>query len=95
MSDQVIRIIDKIRPVLVRHGVNKAELFGSAARDEMDGKSDVDVLVELPRSSTLFEVVRLRRDLMGLLKREVDVVTYGALSSRLAPFILNDAIKII
>ena len=38
----------KILPVLTRHCCRRAGLFGSAARGDMHGESDVDILVELP-----------------------------------------------
>ncbi|HJZ04674.1 hypothetical protein A2634_03245 [Candidatus Amesbacteria bacterium RIFCSPHIGHO2_01_FULL_48_32] len=89
------QIISAIKPVLLKHGVMKAELFGSAARGEMGPGSDVDVLVELPKKTGLLDLIRLRRDLKTRLERNVDVVTYRALNSRLIPYVMADTMRVI
>lgn len=76
MDPQII--IKKIRPVLKKHGVLKADLFGSAIRGDMKADSDVDVLVKMPDKATLFGVGRLKIDLEQILSKNVDVVEYEA-----------------
>ena len=76
MDPQVI--IDKIKPVLKKHGVLKADLFGSASRGKMKTDSDVDVLVKMPEKTSLFGVGSLKIDLEQALLKNVDLVEYEA-----------------
>ena len=70
----------RIARLLREHGVVRAAIFGSFARGTPRPQSDLDLLVELPTGSTLFDLVQLRLDLIDALGRDVDVVTYGALN---------------
>lgn len=70
------RIAQVIRPVLKRYKVKKAELFGSVAYGGMTPDSDVDVLVELSKEVSLFDIVHLKSDLEREVGRKVDVVQY-------------------
>lgn len=67
-------------PILKKHGIIRASLFGSAARGEMNDNSDIDILVELPDSVHGYEYVSLKVDLQeeleSTLGRKVDVVEY-------------------
>ncbi|MCF7936594.1 MAG: nucleotidyltransferase domain-containing protein [Synergistales bacterium] len=57
-----------------RYGVTRIGLFGSFARDEATGESDVDIVVEMPPD--LLGAVALREELAGRLQVSVDVVRY-------------------
>lgn len=59
-----------------RHGVSNVRIFGSVARgDDRDG-SDVDLLVDaIPDVTTLFDIIRIRRDAETLLGVPVDIRT--------------------
>lgn len=89
------QIVAKIKPVLLKYGVRRAELFGSAARGEMNEKSDVDILVDLPEETSLSDLGGLYMDLRELLERNVDVVEYGAVNSKLAPYVFMHTVKVI
>ncbi|KKP65770.1 MAG: hypothetical protein UR63_C0044G0011 [Candidatus Roizmanbacteria bacterium GW2011_GWC2_35_12] len=43
-----------IIPILKKYGVSRASLFGSVVRGEQTEKSDIDILVEVPHSKSLF-----------------------------------------
>ena len=63
-------------------GVHGLALFGSVARDEARADSDVDLLVDLNRDTTLgFGVVGLREELRTLLGRDVGL-TFAARTRR-------------
>ena len=55
---------------IVRIGV-----FGSAARDDVDEESDVDIVVEIAEPD-LQTLVGIKQELEELLQRPVDVVRY-------------------
>jgi hypothetical protein len=54
------------------YGVRSLRLFGSMARDEVQGSSDVDVFVEM--APKLFQMVGLKYYLEDLLGTNVDIV---------------------
>lgn len=55
-------------------------IFGSAARDELQGGSDVDLLVRYARPKGLFDHSRIALELEEFFGRRVDLVTERALS---------------
>jgi uncharacterized protein len=65
-----------------RHHASRVRLFGSAARGEDRPDSDIDLLVDFDEDSSLFDLVRMSRELETLLGRAVDVVSVGGLKSR-------------
>ena len=95
MSDGIEQIKDKIIPVLKEADVVRSSLFGSVVRGEATETSDVDVLVELPRGKTLFDLVGLELDLKKVLGRDVDVVTYRSISPLLKDIILKEQVPIL
>jgi hypothetical protein len=77
----------------IQHQVKSLVLFGSVARGQAAGSSDVDLLVELYDPVGLFAFARLRRRLSEILGREVDLVTRGALRKEMRERILKEAIR--
>jgi uncharacterized protein len=73
---------DQVLAIASRHHASRVRLFGSAARGEDGPDSDIDLLVDFDEDSSLFDLVRLSRDLEALLGRGVDVVSAGGLKSR-------------
>ena len=55
---------------------------GSAARGEDRPGSDIDLLVDFDEDSSLFDLIRMSRELEALLGRAVGVVSVGGLKSR-------------
>ena len=92
MDIQTIR--QKTLPIFKQYRVRKAAVFGSVARGENYQASDVDILVEMPEKSRLFDVLALQIDLEALLGRPVDLVEYEAIRERLKPYILRDQMSI-
>ncbi|HLD81311.1 MAG TPA: nucleotidyltransferase domain-containing protein [archaeon] len=86
---------NKIIPVLKKNGVKKAALFGSTARGEAKKGSDVDILVQLGRKESLFDVIRLKLALEKKLKKGVDLVEYAAIKPALREYILKDEVPIL
>jgi predicted nucleotidyltransferase len=95
MSSDITAIKIQMLPILKAAGVRRAAIFGSTARGEATEVSDVDILVELPDTASLFDLVGLELDLKEKLGKKVDVVTYRALHPRLKDSILHDAIPIL
>ncbi len=88
----VTTIRQKALPILKKHGVIRAGLFGSALREEMEKTSDVDILVELPDTVHGFDYVALKvdlqKDLESALERPVEIVEYNLIKPSLKQYIL-------
>lgn len=89
------RLIQQIREILARYGVTHAGIFGSFARGEADETSDVDLLVEVPRGTTLLDMAGLGIELEEALGRSVDLVTYESIHPRMRERILRDEVGIL
>lgn len=83
-----------IVPILIENDVQRCGIFGSFAVGEQKKESDVDLLVDLPRNKTLFDLAGLKIELEEALGRKVDVVTYQSLSPLLREAILREEISI-
>ena len=79
-----------IEPILRKHAVRKAALFGSYADGSATEESDVDVLVEFCGSKSLLDLIELNDALESPLKNKVDVVTYNSLHPLLRNSILAE-----
>ncbi len=83
-------------PVLKKHDVKRAAIFGSFARGEANAKSDVDFLIEYKgRNKSLLDLVGLKLDLEEILARKVDVITYRSIYWRLRERILAEQVIIL
>ncbi len=90
-----VEIQEKILPVLQRHGIKRAGIFGSVARGEASPESDVDVLVELDRQASLLDFIGIKLDLEDVLGRSVDLVEYAAIKPRLRDRMLCEEVPIL
>jgi predicted nucleotidyltransferase len=95
MSTQVSTLADRIQPILARYGVARAGVFGSYARGEAGGASDLDLLVDLPAGSSLLDLVALQMELSEALGIEVDANTYRAIHPLLRDRILAEEVRIL
>ena len=92
--DDLVTIFKIHRADLGDRGVGDIAIFGSAARDDMDEFSDVDVLVEFKRPVGLFEFIRLKLQLEKWIGLQVDLVTPDAIRPAFREGILKEAIYI-
>ena len=66
-----------LTPIARRYGLQKLSVFGSVARGEATEKSDVDLLVDLPKGWGLFELGGLYSGIEEVLTCPFDLVTTG------------------
>ena len=64
----------KLQLIADRYGASNLAVFGSVARDEATAASDVDLLVDLPPGTSLFQRAEFKQDLEGLLQHNVDLI---------------------
>lgn len=84
----------KMVPVLKKHGVIRAGLFGSVVREDFSSKSDVDVLVQVPKGLSYFDVIGIQIDLEETIGRKVDVVEYQNLRERIKQRVLDQEVRL-
>ena len=92
--DDILETLRTHEGELRRFGVSHAAVFGSVARGEARGDSDIDVLVELDenRAMGIFEYARLKLYVNDLLDGAGDVVNRRTIKPLLRDSILRDAI---
>jgi len=73
-------ITEKAIIVFERYNVNKAAVFGSCARGEMQRGSDIDILVDISSYTSGLAFVELKRKPENLLKRKVDLISFNSLN---------------
>jgi uncharacterized protein len=71
-------IIDYLYP----YNPVKIGIFGSYAREENRPDSDLDILINLNTAISLFQFVRIERELSELLGIKVDLVSEGAIKNQ-------------
>lgn len=89
------QIKDKVRPILARHNIKEAYLFGSYSRGEANRNSDVDIYCEEGDVTTLWKLSAFCDELREALGKKVDIVTIGSgIDTYLMEQIEEDKIRI-
>jgi predicted nucleotidyltransferase len=93
-SDIVKKKREEILAIASKHGASNVRVFGSVARGEADETSDIDLLVDLDRGRTLFDLAALVEELNQATGWRVDVVTEGGLRERIHDVVLHEAVAL-
>ncbi len=94
MNEEIKKIKIEIAPILKKHQVKKASVFGSYARGENTKNSDIDMLVELKRDKTMIDLINLEMDIEKKTKRKIDLITFKSINPLIKKNILKDEVKI-
>jgi predicted nucleotidyltransferase len=99
MGDHLDDLRQKLRaqlPVLrERYGVQWLGVFGSFARGEQHGESDLDLLVEFDdRPLSLFQFIALEDELSDALGVKVDLVEKSALKPAIGRHVLAEVVPV-
>lgn len=73
--------INKTKNYFARDGrISRAWVFGSFARGDADHKSDIDMLIEVPKNSNFsyFDLAGIQHDLENSGNRKIDIGFYGS-----------------
>jgi uncharacterized protein len=94
--DDVITLLRLYEAEFRSAGVGALFLFGSVARDEALGASDIHMFFEIerPRRFTLFDLVALQQRMQDILGAEVDLMTRNGIHPRRRPRIEADAVRV-
>ena len=85
---------EDILRIAAQYGASNVRVFGSVARGEADEQSDIDLLVDLERGRSLFDLAGLLVDLEDLLGCNIDVVPEDSLRERIRGRVLKEAVKL-
>lgn len=93
-SIAIARHRDAVHRATERYRVTNPRVFGSTMRGDDTDSSDLDLLVDPPPGTTLFDLGGLQEALEQLLGVHVDVVTPGDLPSKFRDIVLAEATPI-
>jgi len=96
-NKELSRIKKIIAKTLRKYKIKKAGIFGSYVRGDQKKKSDIDVLVEIPKNKkfSLLDFSGIKIELQDNLGRKVDLVEYKMIKPRIRDHIINEEIRII
>lgn len=75
-----VKNLTEIKKFCLDNDIKFLSVFGSFARGEAKKNSDIDLLVKFGKIKSLFELVRIERNLSKVFNRKVDLVTEKSLS---------------
>ena len=85
---------DEIERIAKENGITKISIFGSVARGNVHGDSDIDFLIEIEEDRSLFDIIRFKQAMEELFQRKVDVLTENAVHWTLRDQIIKEAIPL-
>lgn len=92
--EQVLAVLQKHLEEIRAFGVSSLRLFGSVARGDDVGGSDVDLLVDFATTPTFSRYMKLRIFLEDLLGTQVDLVTENGLKESVRGYVEQEAIRV-
>ena len=76
-----------------QYGVIDIAVFGSYARNEHKGKSDIDIFVELkPRFRTFDNFMDLKFYLQKITSKKIDLVIKESIRKEIKPYVFKEAV---
>ncbi len=75
--------------------INRASLFGSFARGDDHPGSDIDILIDIEPTLSIFDVLRMEGVLREKFSRKIDLVEFSALKPSIRDKVLSQAIPLI
>ena len=85
----------RLVPILLKHQVSRAAIFGSVATGTARKSSDLDLLVEFAGERTLLDLAALKLDIESTIDKKVDVLTYRALHPLIRDKVLAQEVRIL
>lgn len=82
---------EKLLAIAAGHGASNLRVFGSVAKGADKEGSDIDMLVDLRKGTSLFELVGMQQDFEDVLGIKVDLVTEPELHPEIKERILSEA----
>jgi hypothetical protein len=83
-----------VKRALARHGLTNPRVFGSVARGDDTEASDLDLLVDARRGTSLLDLVRAKHGIEDVLRVPVDLVTLDDLPESYRAAVLAEAVPL-
>lgn len=84
----------EILTLAAKHGASNVRLFGSVIRGDDQEGSDVDFLVDMQETRSLFDLIGLQQDLEKEIGGKVDVLTPNSINRHLKDRIMGEAMPL-
>ncbi len=85
----------RIIPILNKHRIRRAGIFGSYARQQENRASDIDIVVELGEKISLLDFAGIKLELEDALNMKVDLLEYQAVKPGLKKIIEKEQIPVL
>lgn len=85
---------EELARIGARYGISNIRVFGSVARGEADGRSDLDLLVEVAPGHGYFDMAGFALDVEDLLGVFTEVSTVNGLKARIRDKVVAEAIRL-
>lgn len=92
--DHVRAHSEELRRVLRPLGAQRIRVFGSVARGDDTESSDVDLIVDIPSTVGMFDLLRMQSEAEAVLGRPVDLVPNDGLKPTVAEAVEREAITL-
>ncbi len=93
-SDRLSAHRDRVIEILNRRKLQNPRLFGSVARRDDDDLSDLDILVEAPPGTSLFDLAAAEIEIEELLGCRTEVLTDGFLAPDVRQRVMVDLVTL-
>lgn len=90
-SESIHRHRDAVLAIAASIGARNIRVFGSVLHGRDTESSDLDLLVDVPKGTTLLDMARLQSALENELGVSVDVLTAGDLPAKFRNRVLEEA----
>ena len=85
---EIIKILREHKEELKeKYKIKEIKIFGSYARGEQRGTSDIDIIVDFEETPTLIELLRVEEEIERILGIKVDLLTEDSISPFIKPYI--------
>jgi len=85
---------DLILQIAAEHGAYNVRVFGSVARGEAREDSDIDLLIDMQKGRSMWDLIGLWQTLNERVGCEVNVIVAGLPNTRFMRNALNDAVPL-
>ncbi len=82
---------EKLLAIATGHGASNLRVFGSVAKGMDKEGSDIDLLVDIEKGTSLFDLVGMQQDFEDVLGMKVDLLTEPELHPELKERVLTEA----
>jgi len=84
----------EVKTIGYKYNIFNPRVFGSVARQEENGESDIDLLIDAGPGCSLLSIGGMTADLEDLFGRTVDLRTLGDLHPKMRPNVLAEAVAL-